>query len=746
MTSRRPSPSGAFLRISLLVAVVGLAGCPDNPYKASSWTKKLGSREHDRAVQELEQLGDPSAIPDLGEAWLNGGRPLRDLQAIIAIARPLSAKEAREKFVVDYEETGREASWEKALPFLEKALVDVDEASTKSVEAASKAAEAMGESQLAKGLDALVAVAVDKPVSKKLFSAQIASIRAMGKFSSDKARASAALIKIIDRDPPPHPKTVKGKDETETKELKRAAEEKYTMFLASTGAAVNALGELQIENASATLILSLYRTPELASQLRRALVASGPKAKEELRRVLRGENKEVEALFARKSAIFPQGLGFYCGDRGELPADKCAQVSFRDFYAALVLGDFYDMASTPELLAALKRPAAPAFFVDDQPGPTQHATIFDALRKIGAPQAAATVRDLWMTSKGGADLQTRILAINAYPFVTRDNVGAEELGKIAADNLADDGLRQAAATAFARLARNAGDVKVLEGLAQKYMDASDKKRKEADGEPKKKADAADKVFAADKKKVDEAKANVLRTTRDPSKGAPEIRAATAAAKAAEDAFKIAKGKHNDATQSYKSADRAAKTYKGFARMFQTHIARIEIAIRCKDDPKCYAASLSLEPATSAKNLERYIRDLKQWTDDEKLGLLEGNVERAMLEIGKKGTAVGNLQVSGPDGKQMTMTELLLEKVTSENRLVRQSILLALPKIANVPCDACEKKLQLAIKAGEGKTTLTDLNLETTMLRHYFGWAGGKTPNTKLEDDAIPTPAPAPTKK
>jgi hypothetical protein len=37
------------------------------------------------------------------------------------------------------------------------------------------------------------------------------------------------------------------------------------------------------------------------------------------------------------------------------------------------------------------------------------------------------------------------------------------------------------------------------------------------------------------------------------------------------------------------------------------------------------------------------------------------------------------------------------------------------------------KLDAAIAAGTGKTTLGDLNLETTMVRNYFAWAGGHTP-------------------
>jgi hypothetical protein len=171
-------------------------------------------------------------------------------------------------------------------------------------------------------------------------------------------------------------------------------------------------------------------------------------------------------------------------------------------------------------------------------------------------------------------------------------------------------------------------------------------------------------------------------------------------------------------------------------MFQTHIARIEIAIRCKQDINCYAASLKLKPDEAAKNCAPYIKDIKEWTADEKLGLVEGNVERAMLEIGKRGPAASSL------------TDTLLDNAKSDNRLIRQSILLALPKIAKVPCGNCESKLQAAIRAGEGKTTLGDLNLETTMMKNYFAWAGGKTPTSapaEKEDLPPPTEAPAPTK-
>ena len=729
-------------RLSLLVglaALAGLAGCPDDPYKADTWTKKLGDpRESERAVQELEQLGNPSAIEPLGTAWIDQGKPVRLLQVIISLARPLTPEEAKKNFVTDYEAQGRPASWDKALPFLKRALTEVDEANPRSVDSATKAADALGESRQPDGLDALIELA-QKPVTKKLISAQVAAIRAIGKFTEEAPKAAAALTRVIDKEPPPNPRSAKDKEQA------RALDEKYALFLGLTGAAINALGDLHVASSAKTLVLSMFRTPELFMQVRRALVASGPAAEDELRKVLAGTHPEVNQLFKDKK------LDRYCGDKNDAPPDQCQSVSAMYFYPAVVLGDFYDPKAVPELLAALKHPPLPVYYLDDQPSPnTQFNAIFDSLRKIGSSEGAATVRAMWSghsapaarpargrapapAAGGESDLNTRLLAIGAYPFLTRDDAGVDDLGKIAADNNADDTLRQEAATAFARLSHDAKDISVLEGLAQKYFDASAKKRGEADGKPKAAADAADKVFAKAKAAVEDAKAAALRATHDNSKTADDIKAAASAAKKAEDDFKVAKKTHTEAVAPYKAADGAAKAYKGYARMFQTHIARIEIAIRCKQELNCYAGSLKAKPEEAAHFNASYIKDIKDWTKDEQLGLVEAGVERAMLEIGKRGS------------KAAALTGTLLDNAKSDNRLIRQSILLALPKIAQVPCADCEAKLQAAIKAGEGKTTLGDLNLETTMMKNYFGWAGGKKPSAPASGDDLPA-APAPPAK
>ncbi|HEX6839564.1 MAG TPA: hypothetical protein VF334_23465, partial [Polyangia bacterium] len=314
----------SWLPILAGLALASLAGCPDNPYKAETWTKKLGdSHESEKAVTQLEQLGDPSAIEPLGEAWVKQGKPGRLLQVIISLARPLTPKEAEEKFFTDYQTTGRAASWDKALPYLKRAVTEVDEANARSTESAIKAAEALGESQQADGLEALIELA-QKPVTKKLVTVQIAAVRAIGKFTQESGKASAALIKLIDREAPPSPRTEKSKEQM------RATAEKYEQHLAMTGAAINALSDLHVPTAAKTLVLVMYRQPELFAQVRRALVATGPTAEAELRKAVTGANQEVNQLFRDKK------LDKYCGDRNDAPPDQCQSVSSLYFYPAVV--------------------------------------------------------------------------------------------------------------------------------------------------------------------------------------------------------------------------------------------------------------------------------------------------------------------------------------------------------------------------------------------------------------------------
>ena len=183
-------------------------------------------------------------------------------------------------------------------------------------------------------------------------------------------------------------------------------------------------------------------------------------------------------------------------------------------------------------------------------------------------------------------------AVTAYPFVARDTVGSRELAGIVDDDRADQAFRQEATTALARLSRDAKDIELLQRVAQRYVDASDTKAKEAAGQPG-------------------------------------------------------------------TADSAAKAYLRFARMFQIHIARIEVAVRCKTDLPCLAASLGAKPDEIVAANVRYIPGVEAWSADDQHDLVVAARERALLEIGKQGASASRL------------TDTLLDAAKSDDKATQE---------------------------------------------------------------------------
>ncbi len=663
---------------------------------AAPWIAKLDDpHEAERAVNELEQLGDPTAIEPLGRHWTDTGRPVRVLQAMIALARPLTPDEAKNQYVTDYETSGRPASWDRLLPFLRAAIATLDIESPRSVDSATKAALAVEEARLAGALPELSEL-VKQPPNKNWLVAQLGAIRALGAIGGPDA--TRTLLGLIGREPPPHPRT----GMNASRDDRRLLEDQFALELARTGAAINALGGPPTVEAAETLMKQLYLTPELATQIRRALVANGPVVTELVRTILRGKHEAINTL------IRDRKLDRYCGDAGDLPPVKCQPVSLRDFYAAVIVGDLHDPKAVPELLEVLTRPAMPSYYAEDAAGPlTQHHAVFDALRKLGAEEAVAPVRAMWKSPT--LDVTTRTLAIGAYAFLARTDADVDALGKIAEDSSADEGLRQEAATAFARLARDPKHISLLLGLAERYTKQAAKKRKAADA-AKPATTKADAALAKKERAWDASKAKLIQVAKDPAATTEQIRTAAAATKQLEDAFRDAKRKHREQTAGYRSLDQAAVASTGFARIFQAHVARIEIAIHCKNDLACFGGTLTLPEAELIARMKRHVPDVETWTKEEKHGLYEASVERAMLEVGKRGTAAAEL------------TDALLDAAKSDDRLVRQSILLALPHIAKLPCVSCVAKLDVVIKAGEGKPAIQALDVETTLLRNYFRWA------------------------
>lgn len=664
-------------------------GCQSNPYSADTWIDKLDdAADGERAVTELEHLGDPKAIPALGKAWENGGCTQRLFQVMIDLAHPLTPAQAEKGNFVDLQTTGRPASWDAVMPFLAETLrpgdsvikCPLDEASPRSIENATKAADALGDAQNDTALQTLID-ALGQSYGLKGQVVRLSVILALGKYKDPKA--VKALQGVLENSP-------------------------ETVPLPIMAATVNALAETKSPDSLGTLIATMYRVPPIFSQIRRALVAMGPGALAKLRAILRGDDETVNAMFK------DQKLDLYCGDKdpatGKIakPITPCKPTSMREFYAAIVLGDLYSPEAVPDLLAALKKPALPAFYQGgNSTGSTQHNGIYDSLRKIGSPDGADQLKAIWSDAK--AETQSRVLAIGAYAFVARGGAGVAELGKLASTDGADDALRQEAATAFARLATSEGDIDTLTKLADKYRKAADEARAKADGPPKVAYEKAKAINDEAKKKLAAAKAKFNAEGGVKKASSETINAFTEAQKAADDADEP----FDNAKAEWKPLDNAAKDYRGYQRLFETHIARIEIYLNCKADPACYAKALDAKPDEVKARLAKYIKGMDTWSPEELAVAVSAEVERALLELGKLGPAA--------EGQ----TGALLAKAASEDRIVRQSVLLALPKIAKVPCAECETKLEEAIKKSSGKSELAQLNVETTVLRNYFAWAGKK---------------------
>ncbi|MEZ4402623.1 MAG: HEAT repeat domain-containing protein [Kofleriaceae bacterium] len=663
-------------------AAVTQSACTDDQFSYKTWTKKLSdSKQTERAVTELERLGDPNAIPALGKAWEKQGRPERILQVIIELAKPLTQQQAREQYKNhkgdDYQ--ARAASWDKALPILIKAVEDVDPVNPRSVESARLAAEAMGSAKLDDALEPLIKAATSSE-AKPVRGQAILSLGELGKPAAVPTLANILREEFDPKNP------------------------------AMPGAAIIALGKIKSPEAVPVLVETMYRLPFFFRQVRRALVASGPTVTGRIKAALDGTDSELNAQFKEKH------LDVYCGDFGkeQRPLADCQPVSAMDYYASIIAGDLYDPSLVPSLLTALGREAKPSYYLDDAPGPPAQNGVLDALRKIGSPAAAQPVLDLAVNSK---DPNMRPMAFEVYSFVSPDGAeksgtttGLDALAKIVSDTTTDFTVRLSAATAYARLARTADRMKILQDQAKKFEAGSKEERAKADGAPKAALAAAQVPYDAARAAAKKAKDAATRAGGGKLEKAPaDLITAVTETKLALDKVTPA---YQAAKAAYDTADNKAKNYRASQRVFETHIARIEIALRCGSDPACYAGTLKATFDDIKGPLGKYISGLDGMNQNEKDEIVAAQIERAMLELGKMGS------------KAKGQTDALLDAIKSDDRIVRQSISLALPKIAGKDCTQCGPKLDAAIAAGEGKTTLGDLNYETQVLRSYWGDAPG----------------------
>jgi HEAT repeat protein len=122
--------------------------------------------------------------------------------------------------------------------------------------------------------------------------------------------------------------------------------------------------------------------------------------------------------------------------------------------------------------------------------------------------------------------------------------------------------------------------------------------------------------------------------------------------------------------------------------------RIAMAVECGKDPACYV-----------KALPPKVKDFKAGSPN------LPRAERAVLELAKMGDAAKG------------QTDALLAAADTSERFVRQGILLALPRVAPLPCPKCAQRLDEIIDKQADTTTLDFLTGETRIVYHYFLWAG-----------------------
>jgi HEAT repeat protein len=158
-------------------------------------------------------------------------------------------------------------------------------------------------------------------------------------------------------------------------------------------------------------------------------------------------------------------------------------------------------------------------------------------------------------------------------------------------------------------------------------------------------------------------------------------------KQAEEKAKKAK---NDEDKAAAEAERDRATL--WKNTLQESAYRLQAGVQCGDDPKCYVDLLGKKDVAIGQP-----------------GLPKA--ERALFELAKMGE------------KARPVQDDLLKYVDSREHIVREGVLLALPRVVALPCDKCATRMAEVMERQASEQTLDDLNHETRIVYHYFLWAG-----------------------
>ncbi len=683
----------------------------DDPYDPQTWISKLDDtqKERDEAITKLQQLEDAGSIPALGKAWETHGRSPRVLGVIIELAAPIDTFEYIHGKERPYQ---RPANFEAAAPFLQGALERVEESDGNTIDNAVRAANALADgaeyldSSKSAVAQALINVAQRRfRIASKAQPARVAAIQALGHFGKE-SRVVDALIKVLEEDQESGDRRVVGMQ----------------------AAAINALAMTKSEEAIVPLLRVLFQRGVLFQQSRRALVAIGEAAKQQVFRVFKGTHTDINNLATKLK------FNVNCG-QAQGPGTECQQPAQLQYKSAALLGDFVATEAVPSLVAELAKPSKPAFFIGGNPGPSHHVAVLEALQKINDSSTAQALQNYIAVAP--ASVKPR--AIEVYSFVARSTNALGDFSKLMVSS-ADQNVRISAGNAYARLATKQSHMQTIYGLVKKYRTEAKKWDKKAKpliaefDEAKKEFDAYELTFAKEDtafqklaqsftdlneiykglsaEEKAEAKAEYDRINAEYTTGRPAFESRQKKRNVMLDRLEKAENKKREPQTK-------ARTFLSSQRTFEMNLARVYARLQCSD-AACFAKLLDKEPKELLSDLGKYIDDGDVWKESEKSSLYQAMAERSLVEIAKSGKAASAvLETLLGDKAEGSARN---KHIKSTKRIVRQAMLLAIVKIAPRPCEVCVTVLDKVVNDQRGQSTLKALTADTRVVASYFTWA------------------------
>jgi HEAT repeat protein len=547
--------------------------------------------------------------------------------------------------------------WDQALPYLVKAVessLDLPERPS-HVTGGALAAEALGRARDPGGLEILVRAATHSlPPDAPGQRVRLAAVRALGRF--DDRKAVAALVTVISLDPAEQPSVV-------------------------VEAAVESLAGRTSPAAVQAMVLAMVKSPAVLASSRASLATAGAHAIGPLVELLRGEHAAAEAYAAE------HGLTVDCDERMGHES-KCRGPGLLPHLAASALGDLREPTALMPLLDALRRAPLPvAFDRSDMPQGVQHGAILAALVRTGDGSAAEPLLAFGLDPDGEERL--RAAAILAYARLTRDRSALPRFAAIMVDEEADTQLRLGAAYGFARLVREESELAPL-------REAAERNRVQAEEWTRQLGGLRAELDARKKEVLDiEAQIKVLGKER----AAPLVKS-----------HRLLADRLRTAEIDWHLAEGKVSWHTTWRRIFEGHVIRAAVGVRCKEDVACYVSQIERDADAIAEEARQWIPDIDEWGLHGRRELERAVDDRAVIEL-------GGLRAAAPE-----VLPALLSYLGSADARLREAALDAAVRVAPRPCRECAERLDGILAQADGDPQLREFVRAARAARHYFARA------------------------